>query len=173
MRTIRRQLLLWLLGGVLACTLAAGLAMYLKVREETSELFDYQLREIAASLPPEFSAAQPEPGERDPEQDIVVQVWDSAGARVYASHPAIALPRLAQDGFRTVRAGETEWRVFGQTRHGRFIQVAQDLEARDELVFDVATRSLAPFLALIPALAALIWAVVGRSLAPLRRVARA
>ena len=54
MRTIRRQLLLWLLGGVLACTLAAGLATYLKVREETSELFDYQLREIAASLPPDF-----------------------------------------------------------------------------------------------------------------------
>ena len=84
MRTIRRQLLLWLLGGMLVCTFAAGLAMYLKVSEETSELFDYQLREIAASLPSDFSAAQPEPGEHDPEQYIMVQVWDSAGARVYA-----------------------------------------------------------------------------------------
>jgi two-component system, OmpR family, sensor kinase len=173
MRTIRRQLLLWLLGGVLACTLAAGFAMYLKVREETSELFDYQLREIAASLPPDFSAAQPEPGEHDPEQDVVVQVWDGSGARVYASHPAIALPRLAQDGFSTVRRGETEWRVFGQTRQGRFVQVAQDLSARNELVFGVAARSLAPFLALIPVLALLIGLVVGRSLAPLQRVARA
>lgn len=173
MKTIRQQLLLWLLGGMLACTLVAGLATYLKVSEEASELFDYQLSEIGASLPPGFSAAQREPGERDPEQDIVVQVWDSAGARVYASHPGIALPRLAQDGFRTVRLGETEWRVFGQTRHSRFIQVAQDLDARDELVFGVAARSLLPFLALIPLLAVLIGVVVGRSLAPLQRVARA
>ena len=173
MRTIRRQLLLWLLGGMLVCTFAAGLAMYLKVSEETSELFDYQLREIAASLPSDFSAAQPEPGEHDPEQDIMVQVWDSAGARVYASRPAIALPRLARDGFGTVRTGETEWRVFGQTRNGRLVQVAQDLGARNELVFGVAARSLAPFLALVPVLAILIWIVVGRSLAPLRRVARA
>jgi len=172
-RTIRRQLLLWLLGGMLACTLAAGLAMYLKVREETSELFDYQLREIATSLPPNFSAAQREPGEEDPEQDVVVQVWNSAGARVYASHPGLDLPRLAQEGYRTVREGETEWRVFGETRHGRFVQVAQDVGARDELVFGVAARSLAPFLALIPVLAVLIGIVVGRSLAPLQRVAQA
>jgi len=172
-RTIRRQLLLWLLGGVLACTLAAGLAMYLKVREETSELFDYQLREIAASLPADFSATTREPGEHDPEQDIVVQVWDAAGARVYASHPSIALPRLAQEGFRTERVGDTDWRVFGQTRRGRFVQVAQDLDSRDELAFGVAARSLAPFLALIPVLALLIGVVVGRSLAPLQRVARA
>jgi len=172
-RTIRRQLLLWLLGGMLVCTLAAGFAMYLKVREETSELFDYQLREIATSLPPNFSAAQREPGEQDPEQDVVVQVWDSAGARVYASHPGLALPRLRQEGFRTVREGGTEWRVFGETRRDRFVQVAQDVGARDELVFGVAARSLAPFLALIPVLAVLIGIVVGRSLAPLQRVARA
>ena len=173
MRTIRQQLLLWLLGGMLACTVVAGLAMYLKVREEASELFDYQLREIAASLPPDFSAATREPGEHDPEQDVVVQVWDAAGARVYTSHPAIALPRLAHDGFRTVRAGDAEWRVFGRTRRGRFVQVAHALDARDELVFGVAARSLAPFLALIPMLAVLIGIVVRRSLAPLQRVARA
>ena len=173
MRTIRRQLLLWLLGGMLVCTVVAGLAMYFKVREETSELFDYQLQEIATSLPAGFSAAPREPGAHDPEQDIAVQVWDDAGALVYASHPAIALPRLAQEGFRTVRAGDTEWRVFGRMRQGRFVQVAQDLDARDELAFGVAARSLAPFLALIPVLALLIWIVVGRSLAPLQRVARA
>jgi len=172
-RTIRRQLLLWLLGGVLACTVIAGFAMYLKVREEASELFDYQLREIAASLPAHFSAARDEPGEHDPEQDIVVQVWNAAGARVYASQPGVALPRLAHDGFRTVRADGTVWRVFAHTRRGRFVQVAQDLDAREELVFGVAARSVAPFLALIPVLALLIGLVVRRSLAPLQRVARA
>ena len=173
MRTIRQQLLLWLLAGMLVCTVIAGLAMYLKVREEASELFDYQLQEIATSLPKDFSAATPEPGEHDPEQDIVLQVWDAAGTRIYASHPSVALPRLAHEGFRTVQVGDTDWRVFGRTRDGRFLQVAQDLDARDELVFGVAARSLAPFLALIPVLALLIALVVGRSLAPLQRVARA
>jgi two-component system, OmpR family, sensor kinase len=172
-RTIRRQLLLWLLGGVLACTLAAGLAMYLKVREETSELFDYQLREVAASLPPDFTAGARVPGEHEPEEDIVIQVWDRDGAQVYASHPRETLPRVPREGFADLRRGDTLWRVFAETRGGRFVQVAQDENARAELVFRVAARSLAPFLALIPLLALLIWAVVGRSLAPLQRVARA
>ena len=99
-----------------------------------------------------------------------MQVWDAAGKRVYASHPGVALPRLAQEGFRTVRVGGTDWRVFGRMRHGRFVQVAQDLDSREELVFGVAARSLAPFLALIPVLALLIGLVVGKSLAPLQRV---
>ena len=63
--------------------------------------------------------------------------------------------------------------MFAETRRGRFVQVAQDHDARAEMVFGVAARSLAPFLALIPLLALLIGIVVGRSLAPLRRVARA
>ncbi len=173
MRTIRQQLLLWLLGGMLACTLVAGLAMYLKVSEEVSELFDYQLSEIAASLPTHITAAQREPGEHDPEQDVVVQVWQREGAPVYASHPADALPRQPEEGFHTIRRGTTLWRVFGQTRRGQYVQVAQELSARDELVFGVAARSLLPFLALIPLLAILIGVVVGKSLAPLQRVARA
>jgi two-component system OmpR family sensor kinase len=171
--TIRRQLLLWLLGGVLASTLAAGLATYLKVREETSELFDYQLREVAASLPPDFTAGVREPGEHEAEEDIVIQVWNLDGARIYVSHPRVTLPRVPHEGFSTLRQGETLWRVFAETRRGRFVQVAQDENARAEIVFGVAARSLAPFLALIPLLALLIWVVVGRSLAPLRRVARA
>ena len=51
MRSIRRQLLGWLLGGVLVSTLIAGAMMFIKVREETGELFDDQLRLIATSLP--------------------------------------------------------------------------------------------------------------------------
>ena len=173
MRTIRQQLLIGLLGGMLVSTLIAGFALYLKVREETSELFDYQLRQIAHSLPSEL-AEQPKIGvAEDPEEDIIVQVWNEDGALIYASHPAHILPRFAATGFSTVAVRGDRWRVFIETRHDRIVQVAQATSARDELVFGSAMRSLLPILALIPALAMLITVVVGRALQPIQRVAQA
>ncbi len=173
MRTIRQQLLIGLLGGMLVSTLIAGFALYLKVREETSELFDYQLRQIAHSLPSQLPA-QPNIGiAEDPEEDLIVQVWNEDGALLYASHPAHILPRFAATGFSTVAARGNRWRVFIETRHDRIVQVAQAISARDELVFGSAMRSLLPILALIPALAMLITVVVGRALQPIRRVAQA
>ena len=173
MRTIRQQLLIGLLGGMLVSTLIAGFALYLKVHEETSELFDYQLRQIAHSLPSEL-AEQPKIGvAEDPEEDIIVQVWNEDGALIYASHPAHILPRYVETGFSTVATQGSHWRVFIESRHDRIVQVAQATSARDELVFGSAMRSLLPILALIPALAMLITVVVGRALQPIQRVAQA
>lgn len=172
MKTIRRRLLVWLLGGMLVSTLVAGAATYAKVREEADELFDYQLRQIAVSLPAGVSPSAAL-GETDPEEDFVVQVWNRRGDLIYASRPDRVLPRNPGTGFTTVSARGGAWRLFGRERHGQFVQVAQAIGARDELIFGVAMRSLAPFLALIPALGALIWMVVGQALHPLRRVAEA
>ena len=173
MKTIRHQLLVWLLGGMLASTLVAGAAMYAKVREEADELFDYQLRQIAVSLPASISSPSAALGETDPEEDFVVQVWNRRGDLIYASHPDLVLPRSPGAGFTTISGRGGTWRLFGRIRHDQFVQVAQAMGARDELIFGVAIRSLAPFLALIPVLCALIWMVIGQALNPLRRVAEA
>lgn len=174
MKTIRLQLLIWLLGGMLACTLVAGVAMYAKVREEANELFDYQLKQVAGLLPAQGALqAQPAGAAEDPEEDIVVQVWGRDGTMIYVSHPALALPRYPENGFKTVSAHDDRWRVYGEARHNRFVQIAQPTSVRQELAAELAMRSLLPFLALIPMLAVLIGVVVGRSLRPLQRVAQA
>ena len=49
MRSIRHQLLLWLLAIVVAGVGAAGWLIYRQALAEANELFDYQLQEIAAA----------------------------------------------------------------------------------------------------------------------------
>lgn len=173
MKTIRQQLLLSLLGGTMACTLIAGAALYWKVREEAGELFDAQLKQVAVSLPPSLSPQAELADKSEPEADILIQAWDRGGRLLYSSYPALSLPHYPPTGFRTVEASGGRWRVYSEARRDRFVQVAQPIDARTELAAEVALRSLLPFIAVIPILAALIWVVVGRSLQPLQRVARA
>lgn len=175
MRPLRQQLLIWLLGGMLVSSLLAGAVLYLQVHEEANELFDYQLKQMAASLPAQLTLPAPPLWGPDPEedQDIVMQVWDRNGQPLYASNRALALPRYLPNGFHTVTTRDEQWRVYAVTRHEHIIQVAQPTSVRQELAAGLAARSLLPFAILIPALALLIWVAVGRSLAPLQRVADA
>lgn len=111
MTSIRRQLLLWLLGGMVAGTSIGAVATYLRVREEASELFDGQLREIAVSLPagPVFTPRAPR--DADPEEDVVVRIWGSGGGAIYDSQPAVVVPRAARQGFSSVVAPDGRGRV--------------------------------------------------------------
>lgn len=168
MKTIKQQLLVWLLGGMLAATILAGIALYLQVREEANELFDNQLQQVARSFPGEL-AAQPATSEaEDISEDVLVEVWDQGGALVYTSQPLKALPRSQQAGFVTIASRGEPWRVYALKSRSRFIQVAQPLAVRQDVIAGLALRSIIPFLFLIPALAVLISIVVERSLRPLQ-----
>lgn len=172
MRTIRRQLLIGLLGSALACTLVAGLALYAKVSEEANELFDYQLRQLASTLPAQ--ALKHTPGALDaPEDDIVVEAWDAGGTLLYAQPASLLLPRAASAGFSSSSAHGDHWRVYAEQRGERFVQVAQAVSARRGMVAALALRSILPFVLMLPVLAALIYFVVGKSLRPLGRIAEA
>src|SRR5580704_4960724 len=86
MRSIRRQLLFWLLAIVLLGVGIAGWLIYRQALAEANELFDYQLQEIAEALPSEpFSQVL---GSRDTgDEGIVLQIWNRNGALMYYSRP--------------------------------------------------------------------------------------
>lgn len=174
MRSLRQQLLIWLLGGMLTSTLLAGVVLYIQVHKEANELFDLHLKQMAATLPSNLPMpARPLWGPNPEEdQDIAVQIWDGAGQIIYRSSAA-ALPRLSSAGFHTATLHGQSWRTYALVRRDRFIQVAQPAQVRQELAAGMALRSLFPFAILIPVLAGLIWVVIGRALAPLQRVADA
>jgi two-component system OmpR family sensor kinase len=169
MTTIRRKLLIGLLGGALVCTALAGVAMYFRVLDEANHLFDEQLRQLAATVP---THGAPSRAHGD-EEDVVVQVWNRRGKLAYASAPSQMLPAAPGLGYGTVNADDGQWRVFVAMRDGERVQVAQAVLAREELAAGLALRSLLPFLLMAPVLALLIYAVVGRSLRPLQALAEA
>ena len=133
MRSIRRWLLGWLICGLAAASGIAAFGIFHTAREEASELFDYELRTVALSLPSNVEAA--ETAELEGAQvggisddRILIEIWDKAGTLAYHSRQSAVLTRLPA-GIRTIKRGEGHWRVFGLQQPDRFVQHG-DVEIR-------------------------------------------
>ena len=152
----------------------AGLSAYLLAQDEANELFDYQIKQVALSLhsPNEWPATIAAADE-DPDEDNLVQVWNTQGKLLFTSYTSRTLPRYVASGLHTVNYQQKPWRIYNTQRQNLFIQVAQPMTVRDELAADLAVRMLIPFALLIPLLAGLIWWAVARSLSPLQTVTNA
>ncbi|WP_233869401.1 ATP-binding protein [Paraburkholderia adhaesiva] len=171
MRSIRRKLLAWLIFGFAAAAVIAGYAIFKTAREEASELFDYELRAVALSMPANLAAAhtaeEAGPGFQGIADDrILIEAWNASGELVYRSRAAPPLPRFPE-GLRTIEHDETHWRVFGTQQASRFVQVAQPVSVRDALALRLALHTLWPLALLIPVAILLVLLAVRRGLAPL------
>ena len=171
-RSIRRELLVWLAAGLAVAVAAAAVATYLRAREEANEIFDYQLRQMAASLTGVPLAGTPG-GLALGDDALVVQVWDRNGVQLFLSQPQQPLPHYAQLGFNTVKTPVGDWRVFSTLAGDQVVQVAQPLSARRELAASMALRTIVPLLVVAPLLALFMGYGVRRGLAPLARLAAA
>lgn len=172
MNSIRRQLLLWLALGLSAGILLAGVALYFQARGEANEIFDYQMRQIAASLPRQ-AFAPIAPGQDIPglDDEIMMQIWDSTGTVIYHSHSRSVMPQQAELGFADVPGPGGMWRVYSAQIGNTVAQVSQPQSARKQVAAQAAVKTVMPLLLLFPFLGALIWIAVGHALAPVRRAA--
>ncbi|WP_034296338.1 HAMP domain-containing sensor histidine kinase [Herbaspirillum sp. RV1423] len=172
MNSIRRQLLLWLALGLSAGILLAGIALYFQARGEANEIFDYQMRQIAASLPRQ-AFAPIAPGQDVPglDDEIMMQIWDSTGTVIYHSHSRSVMPQQAELGFIDVPGPGGMWRVYSAQIGNTVVQVSQPQSARQKVAAQLAVKTVMPLLLLFPFLGALIWAAVSHGLAPVRRAA--
>ncbi len=174
MRSIRAQLLLGLLGAMLAIMLAGATLIFFIIRDEVAELFDHQLEHTAYAF-----AAQPlqatevasdEPGD-NPEADFVIQVWSDAGQLLFQSRPQPGLSRQPQRGFFDLRLGDERWRLFSLQSSGNLVQVAQPLQVRNAMARETAFDALKLFALLFPVAALLIYLTVGAGMRSLQRMA--
>ena len=174
MRSLRANLLAWLLGAVLAIGLVGGYLIYRNALTEASAFFDYHLRETALLLRDQaygFRAPRGLPAEV-PQYDFVVQVWSMTGERIYQSNPGLVLPSVARLGFETTETRGGRWRAFSVIARDVVIQVSQPIAVRESRAARLALRTLAPLGVLMPLLALLVWWIVGRALEPVRTVTR-
>ncbi|MEF3066215.1 ATP-binding protein [Pandoraea apista] len=171
MRSIRRRLLVGLLITLVVALLLAGIAIFRQARTEANALFDFQLQQMALSLPAEpFSSV---PGDHSDAGGLVIQIWSRNGVELYYSHPRAPLPPRAELGFTTVQTPAGDWRVYAALVGDNVVQLAQPMVIRDSLAVSMALRTLLPLVVAMPVLALLVWIVVGRGLQPLRRVTKA
>ncbi|WP_246795852.1 ATP-binding protein [Burkholderia perseverans] len=173
MRSIRHQLLIWLLAIVVAGVGAAGWLIYRQALAEANELFDYQLQEIAAALPSEPFSQVFGSRTNGGDEGIVIQIWNRNGNLMYFSHPRAPIAPRAELGFSTEHTDRGEWRVYGAIVGDNVVQLAQPVSVRNRLAASVALRTVWPLIVLLPFLGAAVWMIVGRGMRPLRRVTRA
>ncbi|MBL6751647.1 MAG: sensor histidine kinase N-terminal domain-containing protein [Nevskia sp.] len=173
MTSIRARLIAGLLALAAVVLLLSVTLTYRRILEETSGLFDYQLRQMALSLRDQASMAPtldlPPQGE---DADFVIQIWNPFGTRVYLSRPGLPMLDRAVLGYSDLSLQGQRWRAYAlQTDYG-VIQVAQPWRVREQLARAAALRSVYPLLLFLPLMAIAIGWTVGRGLAPLSRVAR-
>ena len=175
MISIRRRLLAWLLGGTALAVAAGTVSTFLMAREEANSLADYQLQQMALSLRDHALASGLIAHEDDPAArglEVLVQIWNRQGVRLYMSHPKSDIPDRAQLGFADVSAPGGRWRVYSVQLRNHVIQVAQPYSVRDRIAARLALRTAWPMVAVLPLLGLLIWLTVGKGLSPIERLAR-
>jgi signal transduction histidine kinase len=173
MRSIRARLLIALIILVALISLLAAGVTYRRVLNETSILFDYQLRQMALSLRGQISIAPrievpPDQGDAD----FVVQIWDVFGARTYLSRPGLPLINQTVLGYADLSLRGQDWRAYGLQTADGVIQIAQPVRVREALARAAAERVVIPLVLLLPIMImAAVW-IVHRGLQPLRFVTR-
>ena len=184
MKSIHRQLLLYLIAALCMGTLLIAVILYKKSATEINELYDNNMEMLAsvltlhhtpfnlsgqAVIQAEKYAAHSEILE---EEEFLIQAWNQAGEQVYTSHPLIDFPKQSGNGFSITRYKQEKWRVVTQRNEHGVIQIAQPQHARHIYIWQLASGLLLPVLLQIPLLGILIWIAVGRSLRPLNQVSR-
>jgi two-component system OmpR family sensor kinase/two-component system sensor histidine kinase QseC len=172
MTSIRGRLLGALIILVALISLLAAVVTYRRVLNETSTLFDYQLRQMALSLRSQISLAPrievpPDQGDTD----FVVQIWDIFGARTYLSRPGLPMINQTVLGYANLSLGGKAWRAYGLQTGAGVIQIAQPVSVREGLARAAAERVVIPLILLLPIMIVAVAWIVRRGLMPLQYVA--
>lgn len=175
MSSLRRWLLVALLGALLLAGLVASVGTYVSARSEVDSQLDEELRQVALSLRDHarLDLMRLDRAGSDPGQRVLVQIWDPAFERPYSSQIAAPMPRQSVEGYTTLDHEGRQWRVFTTFAMKQTVQVAQPTSLRRELAARTAARLLIPVLIVLPLLGLVGWWIVGRGLAPLRTTAAA
>lgn len=179
MTSIRRHMLLWLLGALSLGAVLLALASYAFTLEEMNKVFDDELKQVAltvlthhADSPP---ASNPDGSAFDnaDQYNFVTQVWTADGGRLFVSVANIQIPFQRTEGLSTVSTADGPWRVYTVRSRDGVIQAAQPLEARRTLAVNLALRLLLPSIVIVPLIAFLLAYALQRGLQPLTRATHA
>ena len=178
--SLQRRLLVFLL---LCAPVVWGVALIVsasRARHEVNELYDTEIirlaRQVQATLPglgvsgAVLSEPVPSGGAADM-RDLAIAVWNGEGKLLLSDREGVQLPRRADAaGFVDLTLGSDAWRVYYlQSARGTWLVAAgQRVYERDELVKDLVSSQLLPWLLVLPVLLlAMAWAV-RQALAPVR-----
>jgi two-component system, OmpR family, sensor histidine kinase QseC len=179
-RSMRRKLLLILLGSVAVVWIGTAAVSYVDARHELDELLDAHLAQSASLLIAQAGHDVEEIEEHAPDMQryarrVAFQFWEGGTQlRLHSSNAPGARLSQRDEGFSDVRIDGQRWRVFSgwDRKHRYVVQVGERLGTRDEIVATMARNLLVPLVVALPVLALLIAFTIGRVLRPLQLLNR-
>jgi two-component system OmpR family sensor kinase len=175
-RSIRANLVLWVVGALALGTVVVLAATYELTRLEVGRLFDDELKQVALAVHlredwiQEGRVRIARPG-----FFLAVRAYDESG-RLYFETALPSLPADLQqtfgEGFALMATGAGPWRLYTHVTEEGIVQVGQPLETRDALARELSASVLMPMLLLIPLLAVMVAWVLKRGLRPVRETSR-
>ena len=169
--SLRWSSLIAIAAVLLVVGIGAALASYFAVRREAHRFLDKQLQQVAVYALDARSLRPAVRSTRNREDDLLVQVWDSADAPMRSTNPAIAIPRSSGTGFSNETVARHDWRVYTLVEGERTVQIAQQIEARTELAEHAALGAVLPIIILIPVAWLFLGLVIYLVMKPLGRIA--
>lgn len=171
MRSLRARLTTYLLLATVAVSALVGWITFHRTLAQNERLFDYQLREMALSLRAKDSLLRWQPdGYLAQGADTVAEIIGHDGQVMFRTDPAVELPIGLDAGFNDVAVDGLRWRVFRLPGPQRVVQVGQPWQVRRRIALRATLHSLAPLLALVPAMGFFIWWLIGREFQAVRRL---
>lgn len=179
--SLKRRLLLALLGSITLVWLATAVFSYFDARHELDELLDAHLAQSVSLL---LAQTGRESGEIDTEhmpqlhkraRSVAIQIWEKG--RILRLHSVSApAERLSakDEGFSDTKVAGKRWRVFSawDGEGDYLVQVGERYETRDEIAVSLAKNLLLPLLFALPLLGLLVWFNVALGLRPLAALGR-
>ncbi|GAC1603352.1 MAG: ATP-binding protein [Ramlibacter sp.] len=168
--SLRRRLLWLVLAAIALASVLQASTAYRTALNQADALFDQHLEEIAHSIRGGMPFA---PGleSDDPVFNFKVQIWGPDGVQIFRS-PRSALPPQAVLGFSDGLAEGVRYRVYSLQTPEQTVQIAQDLDARQDRARAMAARAVLPIALLAPLLMLAVWWLIDWSLAPVERARR-
>ena len=178
--SMRRQLLLVVLGLVAVVWAAATAMSYHDARHELDELLDAHLAQSASLLIAQAGHGLDEIGEHADDvhryaRRVAFQFWERGTVlRLHSADAPDVRLSAREDGFSDVRIDGRRWRVWsGWDPQRRYLlQVGEHSAARDEIIGSMLGNMLLPIAIALPVLALLVWLAIERVIRPLRLLSR-
>ncbi len=160
MTSLRKTVMNYVTGLLIAIGVAAAVTSYYFVKYEVNSFQDNALHEVAMAAGFVFRQDIEPRIDAELEDQLVIQIWDEAKARLHRSGPVVDIPFQKELGYSDVTAGGERWRVFRSRDGGHAIQVSQRWSAREEVAAYAAAGASVPLIVAIPIAWLLIsWAV--------------
>lgn len=180
MRSLRRHLLIWVMGALSIGAVCLLWIFYVHEVDELNDIFNENLKQIALSTASQVGfpgEAPPRPRilprvmKVDPQLSFVVQVFDHQGRPVFSSHPAPSLPPPRESGLRELNLDGQSWYVYSVVTDSGAAVAARPTAQRSAAARHVALKLVALLLALLGFIAVLLHIAVRKGLRPLDDVA--